>query len=153
MAVKTKFGWVLNGAVTTFEASANLTFESEHSHVLFLNTDQFVRNETINFNVNRFWDLETIRIREKEDSNLHDFQDSIYFNNEGRYEARLPFKELHETLPDNYSLCEKRLLKLYNKLKNDTVLLKNYDAIFVEQRQAGIIESFESTSTLGDCHL
>ena len=56
-----------------------------------MNTDQSVRNETINFNVNRFWDLETIGIREKEDSNLHDFQDLIYFNNEGRYEARLPF--------------------------------------------------------------
>ena len=68
---------------------------------------------------------------EKEDSNLHDFQDSVYFNNEGRYEVRLPFEELHQTLPDNYSLCEKRLLKLYNKLKNDAVLLKNYDAIFL----------------------
>ena len=55
-------------------------------------------------------------------------------------------------MPDNYSLCEKRLLKLYNKLKNDTVLLKNYDAIFVEQREAGIIETVKSTSILGDCH-
>ena len=40
---------------------------------------------------------------------------------------------------------------MYNKLKNDTVLLKNYDAIFGEQREAGIIETVESTSTLGDC--
>ena len=100
--------------------------------------------------MNRFWDLETIGIHEKEDSNLHNFQDSIYFNNEVRYEARFPFKESHETLPDNYSLCEKQLL--YNKLKNDTVLLKNYGDIFVEQREAGIIETVESTSTLGDCH-
>ena len=30
--------------------------------------------------MNRFWDLETIDICEKEDWNLHDFQDSIYFN-------------------------------------------------------------------------
>ena len=41
---------------------------------------------------------------------------------------------------------------LYNKLKNDTVLFKNYDDIFVEQGEAGIIEAVESTSTLGDCH-
>ena len=66
--------------------------------------------------------------------------------------TRLPFKKSHETLPDNYSLCEKRLLKLYNKLKNDTVFIKKYDAIFAEQRKAEIIESVESTSTLGDCH-
>ena len=70
--------------------------------------------------MNRFWDLETIGIHEKEDSNLHNFQDSIYFNNEVRYEARFPFKESHETLPDNYSLCEKQLL--YNKLKNKTTV-------------------------------
>ena len=51
--------------------------------------------------MNRLWDLETIGIREKEDSNLHDFQDPNYLNNEGRYEARLPFKESLETSPDN----------------------------------------------------
>ena len=38
VAVKTKFGWVLNGQVTIFEASTNLTFESEYLHILFLNT-------------------------------------------------------------------------------------------------------------------
>ena len=80
VGVETKFGWVLNRPVTSFEASTNSTFENEYSHVLFLNTDQSVRNENINFNVNRFWDLETIDICEKEDWNLHDFQDSIYFN-------------------------------------------------------------------------
>ena len=135
-----------------FETPTNLIFEREYSHVLFLNTDQSVRNENINFNANCFWDLETTGIRGKKDSNLHDFQDSIFLNNEGRYEGRLPVKESHETLPDNYSLCEKRLLKLYNNLKNDTILLKNYDAIFVEQRGAGIIENVESTKTLVDCH-
>ena len=92
--------------------------------------------------------------------NLKDFQDSIYFNNEGRYEARFPFKESHETLPEclcekrlleglllKRSLCEKRLLKLYNKLKNDAVLLKNYNDIFVGQKEAGITETIESTRT------
>ena len=96
VAVETKFGWVLNGPVTSFKASINLTFESEHSHVLFLNTDQTVRNKNINFNVHRFWDLEKIGIREKENPILHDFQHSIYLNDEGRYEASLPFKESHE---------------------------------------------------------
>ena len=92
--------------------------------------------------------------------NLKDFQDSIYFNNEGRCEARFAFKGSHETLPEylcekrlleglllKRSLCEKRLLKLYNKLKNDAVLLKNYNDIFVEQKEAGIIEIIESTRT------
>ena len=57
VAVEAKFGWVLKGLVTSFETSTNLTFESEYSHLLFLNTDQSVRNENINFNLNHFWDL------------------------------------------------------------------------------------------------
>ena len=48
--------------------------------------------------------------------------------------------------------AKKKLLKLYNKLKNDIVLLENCDVIFVEQREAEIIEIVESTSTLGDNH-
>ena len=46
-----ELGWVLNGPVTSFEVSTNLTSESEYSHILFLNTDQSVRIENINFNV------------------------------------------------------------------------------------------------------
>ena len=39
VAVETKLGWVLNGTVTSFQASTKLIFESDYSHVLFLNTD------------------------------------------------------------------------------------------------------------------
>ena len=83
---------------------------------------------------------------------MHDFQDSNYLNDETRYEASLPLKESHLTFPDNYPLCENQLLKLYGRLKNNVVFLKNYDTIFVEQREAGTTESVESTSTLGHCH-
>ena len=51
VTVETKLGWVLNGPVTSFEVSTNLTSESEYSHILFLNADQSVRIENINFNV------------------------------------------------------------------------------------------------------
>ena len=55
---------------------------------------------------------------------MHHIQDSIYLNDEARYEASLPLKESHLTLPDNYPLCENQLLKLYGKLKNNVVFLK-----------------------------
>ena len=64
VAVESKFGWVLNGPVTSFETSTNLIFDSEHLHLLFLNTDHSVRIENVNFNVNRLWDLETTGIHE-----------------------------------------------------------------------------------------
>ena len=66
VAAESKFGSVLNRPVTSFEASRNLIFESDHLHVLFLNTDRSVINKNINFNANCFWDLETIGIHEKE---------------------------------------------------------------------------------------
>ena len=47
VAVETKFAWILNGPVTSFETSTILTFESKYSHVLFLNTDQSVGNGNI----------------------------------------------------------------------------------------------------------
>ena len=84
--------------------------------------------------------------------NLKDFQDSIYFNNEGRCEARFAFKGSHETLPEylcekrlleglllKRSLCEKRLLKLYNKLKNDAVLLKNTTMTFLLSKKKQVL--------------
>ena len=39
-----KLSWVLNGPVTNFDVSKNFTFENSEHSVLFLNTDQFVRN-------------------------------------------------------------------------------------------------------------
>ena len=47
MTVETKFGWVLNGLGIGLEASANLTFEIEDAHVLFLNTKQSVKKKTL----------------------------------------------------------------------------------------------------------
>ena len=48
------------------------------------------------------------------------------------------------------TVCEKQLLKLFNNLKNDTVLLKKHDYIFFDQEEEEIIESVETGTTLGD---
>ena len=42
--------------------------------------------------------------------------------------------ENHEVLNDNYELCEKRLLNLYKKVKQDPELMKRYDEIVREKR-------------------
>ena len=69
-----------------------------------------------------------------------------------RYETKLPFKEPRPLLHDHFSLCEKRLQKLYSTLKNDTVLLKKYNDIFIEQKEMGIIEPAIETALPGKCH-
>ena len=54
--------------------------------------------------LSNFWDLETLRISPDE----KDILDCINKNSEKRYEAKLPFKETHPILSDNFNLCKKR---------------------------------------------
>ena len=114
--------------------------------------DQFSKTENLNSSLRRFWDLETLGIKENEKDALKNFNEIIYLNKENRYEAKLPFREVHEILHDHFNLCEKRLLKLYSNLKNDTVLLKKYNDIFLEQKQLGIIEGAEEIAKPGQYH-
>ena len=79
----------LSFAATNFEV---YIFEgSEHSHVLFLNTDQFTTNENITVSVIRVWDL-------KKGKSNTTWLLVFYLNDKGRYEAWLPFKESHELI-------------------------------------------------------
>ena len=102
--------------------------------------------------LHRFWDLESLGISEVEKIPFEDFSDTIYLNKERRYEANLPFKKPHSLLHDHFNLCEKRLLKLYSTLKKDTVLLKRYNDIFLNQMELGIIEPANENVSPGNCH-
>ena len=64
--------------------------------------------------LHQFWDLESLGILEHKNY-VKDFSDIIYPNEDLRYEAKLSFTLLH----DHFSICEKRLQKLYLSLKND----------------------------------
>ena len=81
-----------------------------------------------------------------------DFSDTIYMNKERRYEVNLPFKKPHALLHDHFNLCEKRLLKLYSTLEKDTVNLKRYNDIFLNQMELGIIEPANKNVSPGNCH-
>ena len=58
----------------------------------------------------------------------------------------LPWKEAHSTLPDNYSLCLKRLNGLLVRLKHDPDVLHEYNSIITDQLQKGIVEMVESAN-------
>ena len=122
------------------------------SHVLFVNSQKSTEAGKLEKELNRFWDLETLGISENEKTIHEDFSGTIYMNGENRYEAKIPFRENHPFLHDHFSLCEKRLKTLHSNLKNDTVLLKRYNDIFVEQREMGIIEEAPDTGSPGSCH-
>ncbi|XP_033228964.1 uncharacterized protein LOC117180579 [Belonocnema kinseyi] len=68
-----------------------------------------------------------------------EFLKSVKVNEEGRYEDPLPQLEAHSRVRDNKTISERRLSSLVKKLKVDG-LYEDYDAVFEEWRDEGIIE-------------
>lgn len=66
---------------------------------------------------------------------------SVERNQEGRITVQWPWApEPEKKLSNNYALCIGRLRSLWNRMKNDSKLMQEYDRIFKEQRQKGITE-------------
>ena len=74
------------------------------------------------------------------------FQDSIQFRN-NRYEVKLPFKEDHPVIEDNYRLS---LQRLKNKSSNNNELLREYDDIIQNQIKMGIVEEINEPGEVGE---
>ena len=167
VGIESRFGWLLNGPVPKQQSvSTNLSFANESSnHVLFCNAQNSVGNHLdkelhhldkelhhLDKELHCFGDLESLGISEVEKSPFEDFSDTIYLNKERRYEANLPFKKPHPLLHDHFNLCDKRLPKLYSALKQDTVLLKMHNDIFLNQMKLGIIEPANENVSPGKFH-
>ena len=99
----------------------------------------------------RFWELESIGILNKEKQPYNYFEENICKNQENPYEVKLPFKENHPLIHDNFQMCKERLLKLHKKVKNDPEVLSQYNEIFEEQRRLGIIETVSEPGKKGKC--
>ena len=150
--VETVFGWILNRSVANKSVDSSTNLNISESHVLFLNSAMPHIFNNLDNKVSNFWDLETLGISLDEKDICENFPDCIYKNSEKRYEAKLPFKETHPILSDNFNLCKKRLMNLYSKLKNDPELLERYNEIFIEQKELGMIEEVSESSEPGKCH-
>ncbi|RVE40950.1 hypothetical protein evm_014400 [Chilo suppressalis] len=127
-AIRSKFGWYIQGPVSTRISVYN--------------------SLTCNLNVTDLWSLETLGIRdpaemikekEQEDKIMKYFNDSITINNEGRYEVRLLWKEGYDGLFTNKTLAEKRLKSTTRRLIK-TKNLDDYHDAFQNWLQSGIIE-------------
>ena len=66
---------------------------------------------------------------------------------EGRYQVSLPWKEFQALLSDNYQLRVIRLRGLLHRLRQDTVILKEYDHVIQDQLEKGIMEAVPTDKT------
>ena len=103
--------------------------------------------------VKHFWDLETLGIKHDEPTVYEKFIEDITHNGE-RHEVKLPFKESHPILPDNYQLSKTRLESLLRRLKSKPEVFKHYDEVIQEQLGKSIIEpvNIEEQQLVGKVH-
>ena len=109
IAIHTKLGWVLSGPTNSMdlpESSVNLVT----THVLRVDSQE-CENRGLEEGLRSFWELESLGISSPEKTLYEDFSKSVTFR-DGRYEVSLPWREVHEPLPDNYQLSLGRLRSL-----------------------------------------
>ena len=107
------------------------------------------QDNCLNEKINWFWDLDTIGISDNETSVYEKFSDSIKFENK-RYSVTLPFKENCPLLADNYQVCLNRLQKLKERLSKTPQLLNEYNKVFDEYLNLGIIEKVKNEGSVGE---
>ena len=99
----------------------------KHEHAVNVSITHFLRLgaagspmscDSTDQELRQFEDLESLGISKEEKSVTEEFKSSISFK-EGRYEVKLPWKEQHPLLPDNYELSQKCLWNLHERLQRD----------------------------------
>ena len=149
-ASNSKLGWVLSGPVPP-ESNQNTT-NATVTHFMKIDTRQSSQLQQIEENLSKFWDLESLGIDQNESSTIEKLVKNIEMNHEDRYEVTLPFKEDHPTIHDNYELSRDRLTKLHKRLLKDEKLFKEYNAVFREQLEKGVIERADDPGEVGATH-
>ena len=139
VAVNAIFGWLISGPVECSKQEIDKTVTLTATQMLKIGCYAANDERGLKENISKFWDLDAVGIKDNEISIYEKFKDDIKFENNS-YSVKLPVKEFHPILPDNYLLSLKRSNTLKGRLDGNRELLKHYDDSFQEQLQAGIIE-------------
>ena len=142
VAMYTHLGWVLSGPIPV-DASDACSTNLVTTHVL--RVDAGSCDTGMDEQLKAFWELESLGVRENEDSVLDNFKESISFR-DGRYQVSLPWKESHAPLADNYLHSLRRLRGLLQRLKQYPSILAEYDALIKDQLSRGVVEVVHETA-------
>ena len=135
VAMKTKLGWVVSGPNQGVNGN-------QHSHCFRVDVEVFDREvDPILNKLHKFWETESVGC-EKPTLVEDKFKAENKFKDD-RYEVKMPFKDEHAILPDNYSLSITRLNHLVRKLKRNPPLAPEYQKVIDSQLESGIIEKVD----------
>ena len=138
VAVSSKLGWLVSGPLCDYIDSGPTYCNA----IVAKNELPCSDNERLLTMLRQFWDTESIGILPDSTDHLPalTFLEKLLFC-QGRYEVGLPWKEIHCTIPDHFSLCLNRLRLLHSRLLKTPEHLQEYDSIIQEQLQQGVIET------------
>ena len=103
-------------------------------------SESSLADDSIKETLTKFWSLESIGIHPNDENSVHEsFLANIKFDGT-RYEVKLPFKEVHPVLRDNFRNSVARLGPLLWRLKQDPEVLQECNAVFMEQSAKRMIE-------------
>ena len=136
------FGWFLKRLfkkkININESNVSLVSSTHVMRVACENDEDEILN-----NSNKFWNLDSIGIKDNEQSVYGNFECNINCESQ-RYAVKLPLKENGPLLPDNYNTSWKHLGKMTMRSDKNKNLLRSYDDIFQEQMKLGKIEEVDS---------
>jgi hypothetical protein len=123
------FGWILSGRIKEY-ANDGRVYEDvslwcqdfrEVSSMAFCDGNRDAQKVDAGFEISKFWDLETIGIKDDPLSNDDDMAvehfNATIENDGSRYQVKWPVNDRIQELPTNYKLAERRLKNLLKKLK------------------------------------
>lgn len=143
-AISMHLGWVLSGPTHCLDKCTSVNVITSHTLKIDSQEVQSRTDEGMDVTLQQFWDLESLGVKRDDRSTLENFDESIVFKN-GCYQVRLPWKETHPALPDNYQLSKKQLLRLLHCLKQRPSTLRDYDATIKEQLSKEIIKQVDKS--------
>ena len=134
VACETSLGWVLSGKLNSPGYSNSLY--CLETHLLRCQVETSVNHaDNLRTDLNKFWNIEDVG---SSDCVISSFKKDVYHDGT-RYITKLPFKVDHDKIPDNFSVCKKRLEGLKKRLDSKNIVAE-YDNIFKEYENNGIIE-------------
>ena len=148
VAIRTRLGYVLSGPVNV--ANSGQSHPSVNmSHVMktectVVEEDLSSIDDSLKNELSKFWDYETLGVKEREDEYLEDYQTKVKFNGD-RYIVLLQFKEEHLVIPDNYLLARNHLTSSLKRLKSKPEILQQYDTVIREQLNLGVVEMIDKS--------
>jgi len=106
----------------------------------------------------RFTSIESMgissdEVEDRDDAmNLRHYQEHSISFTDGKYKAKLPWKQNHPPLPTNYDITKRRTESTIRRLSKEPHLLLKYDEIIKEHENLGFIEKIDGVATSKRVH-